>query len=114
MSLLGLGLGAEILGTTIGDNVHAVGNSKQPIGRVDARRFCRRTKAPIPNLKTGMATIRSTVLPRAVLSSYIRGTLCLRQIARVDRVLSGQGEHLLLVGRSGVGRREATVSGRTF
>ncbi|CAM9131219.1 unnamed protein product, partial [Ectocarpus sp. 4 AP-2014] len=33
----------------------------------------------------------------------------LDQIARVDRVLSGQGEHLLLVGRSGVGRREATV-----
>lgn len=31
------------------------------------------------------------------------------QIARVDRVLSGHGEHLLLVGRSGVGRREATV-----
>ncbi|CAM9278979.1 unnamed protein product, partial [Hapterophycus canaliculatus] len=33
----------------------------------------------------------------------------LDQIARVDRVLSGQGGHLLLVGRSGVGRREATV-----
>lgn len=32
------------------------------------------------------------------------------QIARVDRVLSGEGQHLLLIGRSGVGRREATVS----
>lgn len=31
------------------------------------------------------------------------------QIARVDRVLSSKGGHLLLVGRSGVGRRQATV-----
>ncbi|CAN0042899.1 unnamed protein product [Ascophyllum nodosum] len=33
----------------------------------------------------------------------------LDQIAWVDRVLSDPGGHLLLVGRSGVGRREATV-----
>ncbi|CAM9184751.1 unnamed protein product, partial [Discosporangium mesarthrocarpum] len=33
----------------------------------------------------------------------------LDQIARVDRVLSREGGHVLLVGRSGVGRRQATV-----